>query len=146
MNQLSLPLNFPEISHDQPLLPVRMVNEFVYCARLAYLEWVQGEWRESLDTVQGTHAHRRVDQAHGNLPVLDPQTVLEMPEKILHARSVELSSARLGLIGKLDESTRSYGQCVDFNTGFARADDAQYSSHVDDVRRLVLRPHDWPWA
>ena len=102
MNQLSLPLNFPEISHDQPLLPVRMVNEFVYCARLAYLEWVQGEWRESLDTVQGTHAHRRVDQAHGNLPVLDPQTGLEVPEKILHARSVELSSARLGLIGKLD--------------------------------------------
>ena len=77
MSQLSLPLNFPEISHDQPLLPVRMVNEFVYCARLAYLEWVQGEWRESLDTVQGTHAHRRVDQARGNLPVLDPQTGLE---------------------------------------------------------------------
>jgi len=61
-SQLSLPLNFPEISHDQPLLPVRMVNEFVYCARLAYLEWVQGEWRESVDTVQGAHA-RRISRA-----------------------------------------------------------------------------------
>ena len=24
------------------LLPARMVNEFAYCPRLAYMEWVQG--------------------------------------------------------------------------------------------------------
>ena len=28
----------------QDLLPVRMLNEFQYCPRLSYLEWVQGEW------------------------------------------------------------------------------------------------------
>jgi CRISPR-associated protein Cas1 len=32
---------------DIPLLPVRMVNEYEYCPRLAYLEWVQGEWADS---------------------------------------------------------------------------------------------------
>ena len=31
-------------STEIPLLPVRMVNEWVYCPRLAYLEWVDGEW------------------------------------------------------------------------------------------------------
>lgn len=32
-------------------VPARMVNEFVYCPRLAYLEWVQGEWDDNLDTI-----------------------------------------------------------------------------------------------
>ncbi|MFQ5668495.1 MAG: hypothetical protein ACE5HT_17265, partial [Gemmatimonadales bacterium] len=44
------------------LLPARMVNEYVYCPRLAYLEWVQGEWDDNLDTIQGRFAHRRVDR------------------------------------------------------------------------------------
>ena len=41
--QPELPLPFPPRA-DMPALPARMVNEFVYCPRLAYLEWVQGEW------------------------------------------------------------------------------------------------------
>lgn len=51
--------SFPE------LLPARMVNEYVYCPRLSYLMWVQGEWAASSDTVEGTNAHRRVDQRMG---------------------------------------------------------------------------------
>ncbi|MBI2229691.1 MAG: hypothetical protein HYU46_11435 [Deltaproteobacteria bacterium] len=43
-------------------LPARMLNEFVYCLRLAYLMWVQGEWAESADTVDGKFQHRRVNQ------------------------------------------------------------------------------------
>ena len=97
MQQIPLPLNFPELSHEQPMLPVRMVNEFVYCPRLAYLEWVQGEWAGSADTAEGTQVHRRVDKASGNVAA-----DAEPAAKVLHARSVELSSARLGLIGKLD--------------------------------------------
>jgi hypothetical protein len=34
-------LKFPD---GLPLLPVRMLNEYVYCPRLAYLMWVQGEF------------------------------------------------------------------------------------------------------
>lgn len=51
--QGEFPLPFPELSADMPLLPARMVNEYQYCPRLAYLEWVQGEWAESSDTVEG---------------------------------------------------------------------------------------------
>ena len=44
------------------LIPARMLNEFAYCPRLAYLEWVQGEFADSLDTIEGRFGHRRVDQ------------------------------------------------------------------------------------
>ena len=27
-------------------VPARMLNEYTYCPRLAYLEWVQGEWAD----------------------------------------------------------------------------------------------------
>ena len=96
--QKELPLPFPELSGDMPLLPARMVNEYQYCPRLAYLEWVQGEWAESSDTVEGRHAHRRVDKPGGKLP--DPAEA-EEGERI-HARSITLSSNRLGLIAKMD--------------------------------------------
>lgn len=48
---------------EEPLLPVRMLNEFAYCPRLAYLEWVQSEFADSADTVEGRFHHRRVDAA-----------------------------------------------------------------------------------
>lgn len=96
--QQELPLPFPELSGDLPLLPARMVNEYQYCPRLAYLEWVQGEWAESSDTVEGRYAHRRVDKPGGALP--DPATVGD--EERFHARSITLSSNRLGLIAKMD--------------------------------------------
>lgn len=96
--QKELPLPFPELSGDMPLLPARMVNEYQYCPRLAYLEWVQGEWAESSDTVEGRSAHRRVDKPGGNLP--DPAETEEGQR--IHARSITLSSNRLGLIAKMD--------------------------------------------
>ena len=96
--QRELPLPFPELSGDMPLLPARMVNEYQYCPRLAYLEWVQGEWVESSDTVEGRSAHRRVDKPGGKLP--DPADAEEGQR--IHARSITLSSNRLGLIAKMD--------------------------------------------
>lgn len=45
------------------MIPVRMLNEFTYCPRLGYLEWVEGEWASNLETMEGSFGHRRVDQA-----------------------------------------------------------------------------------
>lgn len=98
--QQDLPLPFPELSGDLPLLPARMVNEYQYCPRLAYLEWVQGEWSESADTVEGRYVHRRVDKPSGDLP--RPGEDGEGVEEKIHARSITLSSNRLGLIAKMD--------------------------------------------
>lgn len=79
-----------------PLIPVRMLNEHVYCPRLAYLMWVQGEFRHNEFTVDGAIKHRRIDKGSGKLP--------EAPEEEthIHARSVTLSSEKLGLIAKID--------------------------------------------
>ena len=90
-----------------------MVNEYQYCPRLAYLEWVQGEWADSADTVEGRYAHRRVNRDGGAMPA--PQEVAEK----LHARSVTLSSERLGLIARMDliESEQERVVPVDYKRG-----------------------------
>src|SRR5438105_2748329 len=95
--QPELPLPPPPLRPDQPYVPARMVNEFLYCPRLAYLEWVQGEWAESADTVEGRGVHRRVDSTPGQLPEAE---AIGDDERI-HARSITLSSDRLGLIARL---------------------------------------------
>jgi CRISPR-associated endonuclease Cas1/CRISPR-associated protein Cas4 len=113
--QPELPLPFPEFTGDMPLLPARMVNEYQYCPRLAYLEWVQGEWAESADTVEGRHRHRRVDEASGELP----EPGAEGSDEKIHARSVMLSSVRLGLIAKIDlvEGEGDTATPVDYKRG-----------------------------
>ncbi len=47
---------------EEPLVPLRMLNEFVYCPRLAILEWTEGEWAESADTREGELRHATVDR------------------------------------------------------------------------------------
>lgn len=94
--QRELPLEFPELSPEAPLIPLRMVNEYVYCPRLAYLMWVQAEWADSADTVEGRVRHQGVDAGDGKLPEA-PQA-----EERIHARSVSLSSLKLGITAKLD--------------------------------------------
>ena len=48
-------------------LPARMLNEYAYCLRLFYLEFVQQEWAHSSDTLDGRFVHRRVDQEKGSM-------------------------------------------------------------------------------
>ena len=84
------------MSTDDTLLPIpdtvpaRMVNEYAYCPRLAYLEWVQGDFAESADTAEGRYKHRVVDKPGGALPTPKAQTEGE-PDTRIHARSVWLS-------------------------------------------------------
>jgi CRISPR-associated endonuclease Cas1/CRISPR-associated protein Cas4 len=91
-------------------LPARMLNEFAYCPRLAYLEWVQGEWADSADTVDGQYHHRRVNQEPKRRKPEQAEQVDEPIEKI-HARSVHLTSERLGLTAKID-LVEGEGNCV----------------------------------
>lgn len=89
------------------LLPVRMLNEFTYCPRLSYLEFVQGEWAENLETLEGTFGHRNVDKPdRKQLPDKRQSKKSSLPEEqeptSIHARSLTLSSETEGLIAKLD--------------------------------------------
>ena len=109
-------LRLPPLRHDRnvPLIPARILNEYVYCPRLAYLEWVQKEWEDSSDTVEGRHVHRKVDKQGGSLPEPD-----EEAEELRIARSVELSSRKLNLIAKIDlvESADGKVTPVDYKRG-----------------------------
>lgn len=80
-----------------PLIPVRMLNEFVYCPRLAYLMWVQGEFAHNEYTVEGAIRHRRVDKKGDTVLPEEPQE-----DETIHARSVSLSSEALGITAKMD--------------------------------------------
>lgn len=80
------------------LVPARMVNEFAYCPRLSYMEWVQGEFADSADTVEGRFRHRRVDRESGNLELMDDGDAAEP----IHARSVMLSNETVGAIARID--------------------------------------------
>ena len=94
------------------LVPVRMLNEFVYCPRLAYLEWVQGEFRDNRETIEGRDAHRRVDRPSGDL---DPDV-----DETLETRSLTLSAPKVGLIARMDLLRGDPGGCVvpiDFKRG-----------------------------
>jgi CRISPR-associated exonuclease Cas4/CRISPR-associated protein Cas1 len=112
--QLALPIPAPPALADEPLVPARMVNEWVYCPRLAYLEWVDGQWADSADTEDGRRVHARVDGARPALP--PPEAAEERP---FRTRSVELASERLGLVAKMDlvEATDGIVSPVDYKRG-----------------------------
>jgi hypothetical protein len=89
-------------SHSRPAplelpdyLPARMLNEFVYCPRLFFYEWVEGVFAHSADTVEGELRHEKLEIRADPLPPPD------QAEEI-HARSVTLSSETWRLIAKLD--------------------------------------------
>jgi CRISPR-associated protein Cas1 len=77
-------------------LPARMVNEFAYCPRLFFYEWVDSVFQESVDTVEGANQHKRVDEKTTPLPA-----AADLPESI-HSRSATLASETLRVIAKMD--------------------------------------------
>ena len=110
------------------LVPARMLNEYAYCPRLAYLEWVQGEFADSVDTVEGKFQHRRVDRPSGNLPSRSGSDGADTEEEdgrdsreTIHARSVLLSDDALGAIARIDliEGQGNVVTPVDYKHGTA---------------------------
>ncbi len=97
---------------ERPLLPVRMLNEFAYCPRLFYLEWVQGEWRDNADTLDGTRVHKRVDKA-------SPKGLDDDGDRPRHARSIDLGDPDLALVGRIDlvEADGDVATPVDYKRG-----------------------------
>ena len=102
-------------SVEPRLLPVRMLNEYVYCPRLFYLMHVLGQWGDSGDTEEGRYLHRRVDRPPR--PVPDADKVEEHEGS--RYRSVTAASERLGLIAKMDVIDIEGGRVVpvDFKHG-----------------------------
>jgi CRISPR-associated protein Cas1 len=118
-----------------------MVNEFVYCPRLFFYEWVEGVFRESADTVEGLAQHKRVDRAGKGMPSAD-----ELGEERIHSRSVTLSSEEHRVIAKMDliEVDAGVVTPVDYKHGKPRMKDDRLELWPADrvqlcVQGLVLR-------
>ena len=85
-----------------------MVNEWLYCPRLAYLEWVEGAWAANADTAEGARAHAATEA--GSAPAVpDPA---EAAEADLVTRRVSLASERLGLSAEIDVLVLADGAAV----------------------------------
>lgn len=122
----------------EDLLPARMVNEFVYCPRLFYLEWVEARFADNDDTRIGTQVHRKVDVESGAAPAPDEG-------ELRSARSVTLSSVQYGVIAKIDLLEGSDGSVVpvDFKKGRPQPDGTPWPSDEVQVllQALVVREH-----
>lgn len=107
---------------DLPLVPARMLNEFVYCPRLAFLEWVDREFAPNADTAEGSVRHASVDRPGFRIrPARRTEEIGENPnpEPVVQTRAVELSDPGLGLVAKVDLVEASGGrvQPVDLKKG-----------------------------
>jgi CRISPR-associated protein Cas1 len=85
----------PTTAVESGLIPVRALNQVTYCPRLYYLEYVESIMPVNEHVEDGLFLHRRVDD-----PELQARQRREGP--VLHTRSVQISSERLGITGKLD--------------------------------------------
>lgn len=114
---------------ENQVIPARMLNEFVYCQRLFYYEFVEGVFVESADTIRGGTIHKRVDSGSGALPKAKRKSGATKPKaeettaagegdsdnaqntspqngegglETIHSRSVQMGSERLGVVAKMD--------------------------------------------
>lgn len=141
---------------DSDPLPVRMLNEFVYCPRLFHFMHVEKLWADNHYTVEGKAVHRRVDNLDHVLP--DPE--LEPPEGTSDtpasdeqgdeppqiSRSVSLSSPNLGITAKLDLVSTAGDEAVPVETKRGRVPDNPDRSYEPErvqlmAQGLLLREH-----
>ncbi len=73
-----------------------MMNEFVYCQRLFYYEFVEGVFVESVDTLRGAAIHQRVDSGSGALPAAKKKPKAEKATGNPPAATIEASQRGVG--------------------------------------------------
>ena len=129
-----------QVQVDLPdYLPARMMNEFVYCPRLFFYEWVEGIFAHSADTVEGALRHEKLETKSDPMPAPEQ-------EATIHSRSVTLSSQTHLLIAKMDLIEGEGGTVVpvDYKKGSPReSDDGPEAWPADRVQlcaqALILR-------
>ena len=129
-----------QVQVDLPdYLPARMLNEFVYCPRLFFYEWVEGIFAHSADTVEGALRHEKLETKSDPMPAPEQ-------EATIHSRSVTLSSQTHLLIAKMDLIEGEGGTVVpvDYKKGSPReSDDGPQAWSADRTQlcaqALILR-------
>lgn len=151
----------PSTDDAPDLLPVRMLNEFVYCPRLFHLMQVEGRWADNHYTVEGQAVHRRVDDLDHVLPdaeasptapsaTSDSDDGRDLPraprprandgdEPPTISRSVSLSSEALGITAKLDLVSTAGDEAVPVETKRGRVPDNPDRSYEPERVQLMAQ-------
>jgi CRISPR-associated protein Cas1 len=121
---------------DEPL-PARMLNEFTYCPRLFYLEWVDREWADNEFTVDGTYRHRRTDQPRSKkaAAALEPTT----PVRDTDLTGIQLTSDRLGATAKFDVLRLRDGCVIPIEYKRGSMPDVPGGVHEPELMQLALQ-------
>ncbi len=114
-----------------PPIPARMVNEVTYCPRLFFLEWVDRDFDDNHFTVEGRAVHERIDEG-------EPTTPLGDSDSPWQARSVELSSAILGVSAKIDLVEAADGEVIPVETKRGKAPDVPEGAYEPELVQLCL--------
>jgi CRISPR-associated protein Cas1 len=165
MRAKALPRRLPIVGSAPDLVPARMINEALYCERLLYLEWAQGEFADNAFTVEGRATHKRADQPGGNLPAPPAEVAggetgntqpvdatstpdrADPPELPYRARTLWLSSERLGITAKIDVvESDTAGNVVPIEYKRGKAPDLAEGAYLPEraqlcAQVLLLRDH-----
>lgn len=140
----------PSAFSGEPL-PARMLNEFVYCPRLFYYEFVEGVFVHNADTLRGAAVHARVDTGSGAMPAAKAHKAeSEIPKpdetepEIIHSRSVSLGSERLGVTAKIDlVEIRALPEAAGAESGISNVKSQIPSESPDLFSQLEVCPVDY---
>jgi len=129
-----------------------MLNEYAYCPRLFHFMHVEGRWADNQYTVEGRHAHRRVDALDHLLPGVPEGTEAKAredgeaasgvqggDEPPVVSRSVPLSSEKLGLTAKLDLVATDGDEAVPVETKRGRVPENEQRSWEPERVQLMAQ-------
>ena len=123
-------------------MPARMINEWVYCPRLAVLESLHQEWAENAETEDGHRVHRRVDEERGAWPAAEDILGKEVARSVWMTAEDEAITAKLDLVEAVGDE--GLVRPVDYKRG-AIPDVPEQAYEPERVQvcaqALVLRSH-----
>lgn len=96
------------------MIPVRMLNEYVYCPRLFYLMHVEGLFQDNPDTVRGKMMHDRAEKTQNRIRRKKDQDrgSQDAKNQPLFNKELSLASETLNITGKLDAVEEDAGHCA----------------------------------
>ena len=146
MEVMTKSLLAPRRADPPDLVPARMINEVLFCERLLYLEWSQGEWADNAFTADGNAVHQRTDATRGDLPPSDDDE-REPDAPPYKASSVWLSSTLLGITAKIDfVEEGASGDVIPIEYKRGKAPDVPEGAYLPEraqvaAQVLLLREH-----
>ena len=120
---------------DPFLVPLRGLNELVYCPRLFHLMYIQGLFDESVETLEGKAAHEK-RLARGKAVKTEEDQPEALPWSDRTTRELILSDHGLGITGKFDIVLESENEVVPVEVKHGPAPDGETAFFVGEIQLI----------